>query len=117
MLQKIIYWECLDIFQKKVCDGVSFSKVTSLQCSDCNFTIKRTHHRFFLDYVVKTGCIKKTILRKNPVVNKRHNKVVTLLCAALSFIKKTELMDGLLVEMLKVLMYSQVNLIARDFCH
>ena len=88
MLQKIIDCKCLDIFQKKICDGVSFSKVTSLQCSDCNFTIKRTHHRFFLDYVLKTSCIKKTILRKKSVVDKRHNKVAALLCTALSFIKK-----------------------------
>ena len=26
-----------------------------LQCSDCNFAIKRTHHRFFLEYVFKTS--------------------------------------------------------------
>ena len=53
MLQKIIDLESLEIFQKNL-NGVSFSKVTSLRFSDCNFTIKRTHHRFFLEYVPKT---------------------------------------------------------------
>ena len=59
-----IYCESLEITQKSVRDGVSFGKVTSLQCSDCNFTIKRTHHKYFQEYVPKTNCIKKNILRK-----------------------------------------------------
>ena len=64
MLQKIIDWESLKIFQKNFYNGVSFGKVTSLQFSGCNFTIKRTHHRFFSEYVPKTSCLKKNILRK-----------------------------------------------------
>ena len=42
-----------------VLDGVSFSKVISLQFSDCNFAIKRIHFRFFLENVPKTSCLKK----------------------------------------------------------
>ena len=50
--EKILWWS-------------SFSKVTSLQCSDGNFAIKRTHHRLFLESVAKTRCFKKNTLRKN----------------------------------------------------
>ena len=49
MLRKKIDWESLEIFQKNFYNEVSFSKVTNLYFSDCNFTIKRTHHRFFLE--------------------------------------------------------------------
>ena len=45
MLRKIIDCKSLEISKENVCENVS--KVTSLQCSDCNFTIKKTHHRFF----------------------------------------------------------------------
>ena len=43
---------------------VSFSWVTSLQFSDSNFTIKRTHHRFFLEYVSKTNVLKRIFWEK-----------------------------------------------------
>ena len=59
MLRKIIDCESLESSQENVYDGVSFSKVASLQCSDCNLALKRTHHRFFLKYVPKTSCLKK----------------------------------------------------------
>ena len=36
-------------FSEKILWWSSFSKVTSLQYSDCNFAIKRTHHRLFLE--------------------------------------------------------------------
>ena len=49
MLWKITECEKLGILQEKFYDGVSFSKVVSLHCSDYNFTIKRTHHKFFLE--------------------------------------------------------------------
>ena len=75
MLRKIIDWESLKIFQKNFFNGVSFSKVVSQQFSDCNFTIKRTHHRFFLEYVPKTSCLKKNILRKNSMVDQHLDKV------------------------------------------
>ena len=58
ILRKMINWERLEISQENLYDGVSFSKVTNLHCSDWNFTIKRTHHRFFLEYVPKTSCLK-----------------------------------------------------------
>ena len=51
-------------FSAKFYDGVSFSKGTILQSSDCNFTIKRTHHRFFLEYVPKPS-LKKNKKRKS----------------------------------------------------
>ena len=59
MLRKIVDWESLKIFQENVYNGVSFSKVLSPQFSDCDFTIKRSHHKFFLEYVPKTSCLKK----------------------------------------------------------
>ena len=75
MFRKIIDGESLKIFQKNFYNGVSFIKVTSLQLSDCNFTIKRPHHRFFLEYVLKTSCLNKTILRKKSVVDQHLDKV------------------------------------------
>ena len=72
MVRKIIDWEK---FQKNFYHGVSFSKVTSLMLSGCNFTMKRTHHRFFLEYVPKTSCLKKNILRKKSVVDQHLDKV------------------------------------------
>ena len=59
MLRKIIDGKSLEISQENVYEGVSFSKVTNLQCSDCNFAIKIAHHRYFLEYVPKTSCLKK----------------------------------------------------------
>ena len=55
MLRKITDWESLGISQKNFYNEVSFSKVTSLQFSECNFTIKRFHYRLFLEYVSKTS--------------------------------------------------------------
>ena len=46
-----------------------------LQRSDCNLSIKRTHHRLFMEYVPK---INKNILRKKSMVDDRLNKVVAL---------------------------------------
>ena len=40
MLQKIIDCESLKIYQENVYDVDAISKITSLQSSDCNFTIK-----------------------------------------------------------------------------
>ena len=111
MLQKIIDWESLKVFQRNFYNGVSFSKVTSLQFSDCNFTIKRTHHRFLLEYVLKTSCLKKYILRKNSVVDQHLDKFAALQYTTLIFIKKAELMKDLPVEAVNVLIYSQVNLL------
>ena len=59
MLRKIIDGKSLEISQENVYEGVSFSKVTNLQCSDCNFAIKLAHHRYFLEYVPKTVLKKK----------------------------------------------------------
>ena len=63
MLRKIIDSKSLRISQENIYEGVSFSKVTKLQCSDCNFPIK-IHHRYFLEYVPKTSCLKKQYFEK-----------------------------------------------------
>ena len=70
MLRKIIDGKSLEISQENVYKGVSFSKVTNVQCSDCNFAIKIAHHRYFLEYVPKT--------RKKSMVGQLLNKVATL---------------------------------------
>ena len=80
-------------------DGVSFSKVACLQCSDFNFATKRTHHGFFLEYVPKTSCLTKKrrrkekvfFMRKKSMVDQRLNKIGALQYKALDFIKKAEL--------------------------
>ena len=59
ILRKIIDCKSLENYQENFYGGVSFSKVISLQFSDCNFAIKRIHHRFFLGNVPKTSCFKK----------------------------------------------------------
>ena len=59
MLRKIIDSKSLEISQENVYEEVSISKVTNLQCSDCNFAIKIAHHRYFLGYVPRTSCFKK----------------------------------------------------------
>ena len=73
ILRKIIDCESLEIFHKKLNDGFSFSKVTSLQ---------RTHYRFFLENVPKTSClkIKKSLffLRKKSMVDQGLNKIAAL---------------------------------------
>ena len=61
MLEKIIDWESLKILPKNIYNGVSLSKVTSVQFSGYRFTVTRTHHRFLLGYVPKTSCLKKNI--------------------------------------------------------
>ena len=46
MLRKIADCESLEVSQENVYDGVSFSKVTNLQCSDCSFAIELTTDSF-----------------------------------------------------------------------
>ena len=64
MLRKIIDSKSLEISQANVYEGVSFSKVTNLQCSDCNFAIRIAHHRYIMEYVLKTSCLKKQYFEK-----------------------------------------------------
>ena len=40
-----------------------------LQHSDRNLAIKRTQHRLFMEYVVKTSYFKRNILRKKSMVD------------------------------------------------
>ena len=70
MLRKIIDGKSLEISQENVYEGVSFSKVTSLQCSDCN--------RYFLEYVPKTNIFKKQYFEKKSMVDQLLNKVATM---------------------------------------
>ena len=64
MLRKVIDGKSLGISQENIYEGASFSKVTNLLCSDCNFAIKIAHHRYFLEYVPKTSCLKKQCFEK-----------------------------------------------------
>ena len=64
MLRKIIDGKSLEISRESLYEGVSFSKVTNLQCSDRNFAIKIAHHRYFLGYVPRTSCFKKQYFEK-----------------------------------------------------
>ena len=64
MLRNIIDGKSLEISMENVYEGISFSKVASLQCSDCNFAIKIAHHRYFLEYVPKTSYLKKQYFEK-----------------------------------------------------
>ena len=64
MLRKIIDAKSLEISQENIYKGVFFSKVTNLQCSGCNFAIKIAHYRYFLEYVPKTGCLKKQYFKE-----------------------------------------------------
>ena len=44
-----------------------FSKVTSLHCIDCNFTIYRLYHIYFLEHFPEISCLKKNNLRKKSI--------------------------------------------------
>ena len=79
MLLKIIDGKSWEISQENVYDGVSFSKVTNLQCSNCNLAIKITHHRYFFENVPNTSCLKKPYFEKKKfILDQLPNKVATL---------------------------------------
>ena len=78
MLRKIIDDKSLEISQENAYEGVSFSKVTNLQCSDCNFAMKLAHNRYLLEYVPKTSWLKKQYFEKKSMVDHLFNKVATL---------------------------------------
>ena len=71
MLWKITDCKSSETSQEYFYDGVSFSKNTNLQCSDCNFAIKTTHHRLFLEYLPKTSCLKENKKRKSLFFEKK----------------------------------------------
>ena len=68
----------MEISQENAYERVSFSKVTNLQCSDCNFAMKIAHHRYFLDYGQKTSYLKKQYFEKKSMVDHLLNKAATL---------------------------------------
>ena len=78
MLRKIIDAKSLEISRENVYEGVSFSKVTNLQCSDCNFAIKMTLKDTFLKMYRTLAVLKNNILRKKSMVDQLLNKVATL---------------------------------------
>ena len=90
MLQKIIDGKSLEISQENVYEGVSFSKVTNLQCLDCNFAIKIAHT--FWNMYRKLAVLKNNIFGEKSKVDQLLNKVATLSYTALSFMKKEKLM-------------------------
>ena len=45
-------------------DGVYFSKVITLHCTDSNYNIYRLHRIYILEHVLKISCLKKSILRE-----------------------------------------------------
>ena len=47
MFRKITDCESFDISRENVYDGVYFTKVTNLQCTDCNSALKRLLRKFF----------------------------------------------------------------------
>ena len=63
MLRKNNWLLSLEIYQKRVFDGVYFSNFASLQCTDCKSAIHIIYHIFFSEYVPKTSFIKNNILR------------------------------------------------------
>ena len=91
---------------------VCLSKVKNLQCTDCNSIVKRLHPRFFLEYILNTSCLKKNILRKKSMVDQRFNKGVVHIC---QFYQKTALMLDPSAEALKILMYSQEDILRGEF--
>ena len=117
ILRKIIDCKSLENPQGNFYGGVSSSKVISLQFSDCNLAIKRINHRFFVGNVPKSNFkkIKSLFLRKRSIVDQRLNKAAALSYTTLNFIKKAELVQDLSVEALKVLIYSQVNILGGGF--
>ena len=97
ILQKIVDCKKVENSRGNLYDRVSFSKVINLPFSGCNFAMKRIHHRFFLENVPQTSCLKKKtkksiFLRKKSIVDQRLNKAAALWYTTLNFIKKTELM-------------------------
>ena len=81
MLRKIIDCHSLEISLENVHNAVYFTRVTNLQYtvySVLNCTVKRIHHRSFLEYVAKTSCFKKNFLREKVYVAQAFYKVAVL---------------------------------------
>ena len=78
ILRKTIHCKSLENSQQNFYDGVSSSKVISLQFSDWNFALKRIHHKLILENIPKTSCLKKKkenlFLRKKCIMDQRLNK-------------------------------------------
>ena len=61
--------------QKRISDGVYFSEITSLHCTECDSTIYQLYRIYFLEHVPEISCLKKNILRNKSIVYHRLNKV------------------------------------------
>ena len=88
ILRKLIDCKSLENSLGNSYDAVSFGKVISLQFSDCNFAIKRIHHRFFLENVRKTSYLNKKQIKSNfeEKVYSGLNKAAAFLYTTLNFI-------------------------------
>lgn len=62
MLRKSNWLLSLEIYQKRVFDGVYFSNFATLQCTDCKSTIHIIYHILFSEYAPKTSLIKINFL-------------------------------------------------------
>ena len=90
MLRKIIDGRSLEISQENVYEGVPFSKVTNIQCSDATLLLRQLITDTFWNMYPKLAILKNKILRKKSMTDKLLNKVATLQYTALSFMKKNE---------------------------
>ena len=80
LMKKVLFFLRKKFFsQENVYDAVSFNKVANLQCSDCNFAIKKIN---YIDTLLKMCqalvVLKNHILRKKSVVDQLPNKVPTM---------------------------------------
>ena len=73
-------------FLKKASMMEFLSKIECLQCSDCNSSIKRLHHRFSPEYVSTSSC-QEEYFEKKVNHGKCFNKVEALQYKPRNFIK------------------------------
>ena len=74
MLRKMIVREVWR-FHRKTSMMEFFSKVTCLQCTNCNSCLKKLLHKFFWEPLSKASCLKKNILKKKSMMDHCFNKV------------------------------------------
>ena len=89
--------------QKSASDGVYFSKVTRLHCTDCNSTEGRLCHIYFWSMFRRLVVLKKNVFRKKSIMYQRLNEVAIL--------PKRELTLDLVEKALKIMMNLHKNLL------
>ena len=93
--------------QKSISYGISFSKVTSLHCTDCSSTIYWLYHIYFWSLFQKLAILKRIFSEIMSMMYQRLNKIVIL--------PKRKLTLDLVEEALKILMYLQESLLGTNF--